>query len=114
MIWSALLAAIILAAPVVLWIFIIKPRLRGSVTDIGGDLDSWWQRSKARVYAFRTFVVGAVGYYTSEIPGALQAFGLLDISWMSADVRFYIGLATIAGMMLVRAYSTTPVNTAER
>jgi hypothetical protein len=108
------LAIAILTAPVALWFFVIQPRLGGSVWNVGASLDGAWERFKARIYAFRTFVVGAIGYYTSEIPGALQAFGLLDISWMSADVRFYIGLATIAGMMLVRAYSTTPVNTPER
>jgi hypothetical protein len=107
------LAIAILAAPLALWVFVIKPRLSGSVWEIGASLDGTWERFKARVYAFRTFVVGAIGYYVSEIPGALQAFGLLDISWMSAEVRFYIGLATIAGMMSVRAYSTTPVNTPE-
>lgn len=107
------LAIAVLAAPIALWVFVIMPRLSGSVWEIGAGLDGAWERFKVRVYAFRTFVVGAVGYYASEMPGALQAFGLLDTSWMSAEVRFYIGLATIAGMMSVRAYSTTPVNTPE-
>jgi hypothetical protein len=109
MIIKTLLAAIILAAPIMLWFFVIKPRLNGRVTDIGANLESWWQRLKARLYAFRTFVVGAAGYYASEIPSALQSFNLLDISWMTPEVRFYIGLATIVAMMLVRAYSTTPI-----
>jgi hypothetical protein len=110
MIWKALLAAVILAAPILLWFFVIKPRLDGRIADIGADLENRWERLKARLYAFRTFIVGATGYYVSEIPGALQSFNLLDISWMTPEVRFYIGLTTIVAMMLVRGYSTTPVS----
>jgi hypothetical protein len=110
MIWKAVFAAIILAAPVLLWFFVIRPRLNGRIADIGADLESWWERLKARLYAFRTFIVGAIGYYASEIPGALQSFNVLDVSWMTPEVRFYIGLATIVAMMLVRAYSTTPIS----
>lgn len=113
MIVKAVLAVILLAAPVALWFFVIKPRLGGSISDIGASLDSWWDRLKARIYAFRTFIVGATGYYASEIPGALQAFNVLDVSWMTPEVRFYIGLGTIIATMAVRAYSTTPVDKRE-
>ena len=69
-IWSVLL----LLAPLTLYWFVIRPRLKTRFTAIYADLDSFWARVWARTYAFRTF------WLATLVSIAACRFGALDKS----------------------------------
>lgn len=102
--WSAF----IIGAPVVLYFTVIKPRLKARFTDLYADVDSFWGRVWARLYAFRTWAIGVGGLLLSELPALLDMLNLVDTSSLPTAWQATIRGATILGMLATRAYATKP------
>lgn len=106
--WSALL----LLVPVLIYVFIIRPRLEAKLTELYADIDSFWGRLKARLYAFRTQVVAAVGILLAAAPDILVAVAPLDFSpYIGQDYAKLVGLGTAVTMAVMNAFKTKPGET---
>lgn len=104
-IWSLLL----LCAPVALYVFVIRPRLRARFTEIYADLDSFWARVWARTYAFRTFWIFVGGCIATALPDLLVQIAPLDFSpFLPQPWPAYTGPATTAAITLMKAFETKP------
>lgn len=104
-IWSILL----LAAPVALYWFVIRPRLKARFVDIYADLDSFWARVWARIYAFRTFWIATLGAIVTAAPDILVQIAPLDFSpFLPQPWPAYTGPATTIAITLMKAFETKP------
>jgi len=103
-IWSLLL----LAAPVVVYVFIIRPRLQVRFTDLYSHVDSFWARLLARTYAFRSFVVASGGAVLVALPDLLVQVSYLDFSFLPQPWPMYVSIATTLALALIRAFDTKP------
>jgi hypothetical protein len=101
--WIALLVA-----PIAIYWFIIRPRLGAGMTDIYAHIDGFWARLWARVKAFQTFLVSALGVYVVAIPGLLDGLQAMDFSFLPQPWPGYVGATVAIAQLLLRAYSTTP------
>ncbi len=101
--------------PIVVYIMIIRPRLKARYVDTYTELDNWWARQWARVVAFRTWIIGAIGLMLPEVLDgaqyvidALQGLNGADVSflpdWLQKLIR---GLALVA-LLINGAFKTTP------
>ena len=101
--------------PIVVYIMIIRPRLKARYVDTYTELDNWWARQWVRVVAFRTWIIGAIGLMLPEaLDGAqyaidaLQGLNGADVSflpdWLQKMIR---GLALVA-LLINGALKTTP------
>lgn len=103
--WSLLL----LAAPVALYWFVIRPRLQARFTELYDHIDSFWGRVWARTYAFRTFWIAAFTAFITAAPDILVQLAPLDFSaflpqpWPAYTSAFF----TIA-VTLMKALETKP------
>lgn len=104
-IWSLLL----LAAPIALYWFVIRPRLQARFVDLYAGIDSFWGRVWARTYAFRTFWIGVAGALITALPDLLVLITPLDFSWLLPQPwPAYTGPATSAVLVLMKAFETKP------
>lgn len=104
-IWSVLL----LLAPVALYWFVIRPRLRARFTDIYANIDSFWGRVRARTYAFRTFWIATAGAVLTALPDLLVLVAPLDFSpFLPQPWPAYTGPATTMIITLMKAFETKP------
>lgn len=107
-IWSLLL----LACPVALYVFVIRPRLEARFTELYADIDSFWGRLWARLYAFRTFALATFTAIITAAPDILVQLAPLDFSgilpkpWPAYTSAFF----TIA-VTLMKAFETKPGET---
>lgn len=74
--WSLVL----LASPVALYWFVIRPRLQARFTDLYADIDSFWARAWEYTYRFRTFWLGTFGAVMAALPDLLVQIAPLDFS----------------------------------
>lgn len=99
---------VIIAAPIAIYLFVIRPRLKARWTDLYTDIGGFWARQWARLVAFRSWVIGGAGIYMSEVPALLEEFKLADLTFLPERWQSTIRVVTIVALMLARAYSTTP------
>lgn len=104
--WSVLL----LFAPVALYYFVIRPRLRVTFSDTYAYIDGFWRRVWARFYAFRSFFVATLGTVMVALPDLLTAVSGADLSFLPQPWPGYVGTGTAIALTLIRAFSTTPGN----
>ena len=104
-IWSLLL----LAAPIALYWFVIRPRLHARFVDLYAGLDSFWARAWARTYAFRTFWIATLGAVITAAPDLLVQIAPLDFSpFLPQPWPAYTGPATAMAIALMKAFETKP------
>jgi hypothetical protein len=102
----------VLAAPVLIYFFILRPRLQVGFAAFYKSLDDLeansWQRIKSFAWRFRTFLIGTGGIVVSMVPDLLQMVGALDWeSLLPERWKGWSGVMTIIVMMASRAYSAT-------
>lgn len=104
-IWSVLL----LAAPIALYFFVIRPRLQTRLLDLYQHLDSLWARIWARLYAFRTFWIATFGAVVTALPDILVHIAPIDFSGILPQPwPAYTGPATSIAIVLMKAFETKP------
>lgn len=103
-IWSVLL----LAAPIAVYWFIIRPRLEARFTELYAHLDSFWARVWARTYAFRSFFVATAGAILVALPDLLVQISSMDFSFLPQPWPMYVSIATTMALALIRAFDTKP------
>lgn len=103
--WSLLL----LAAPIAVYWFIIRPRLVVRFTTLYSHLDSFWDRVWARTYAFRTFWIATLGAVVTALPDILVQIAPLDFTGILPQPwPAYTGPATSIAIVLMKAFETKP------
>jgi hypothetical protein len=106
--WSILL----LAVPVLVWFYVIKPRLGARITQIYSDLPSLWARIKARIYAFRSFWIASGGVLLAALPDLLVAIAPVDFSeLLPRPWGLWVGTGIAVALALLRAADTKPGET---
>lgn len=103
-IWSILL----LAAPIALYWFVIRPRLKIKFTDLYAHIDSFWGRVWARTYAFRTFWIAALTAVMTAAPDLLVKMSSLDFSFLPQPWPMYTSLFFTISVSLMKAFETKP------
>lgn len=103
-IWSILL----LAAPIALYWFVIRPRLRAKFTDLYAHIDSFWGRVWARTYAFRTFWIATGTAILTAAPDLLVKVSALDFSLLPQPWPMYTSLFFTITVSLMKAFETKP------
>lgn len=103
-IWSLLL----LAAPIALYWFVIRPRLEARFTELYDHLDSFWARVWARTYAFRTFVIATITAVATAAPDLLVKVSSLDLSFLPQPWLMYTSLFFTITVSLMKAFETKP------
>jgi len=105
--WSLLL----LLVPLVIYFFIIRPRLKAGFTEIHANIGSLWGRVKARAYAFRTFWIATIGAIVTALPDILVVLAPVDFSpFLPQPWAAYTGPATTLAITLMKAFETKPGN----
>lgn len=103
--WSILLLVVM----VLIYIFIIRPRLQAKITELRADVDSFWGRWLARLYAFRTYVVATIGVALTAAPDILVAIAPLDFSqFLPQPWAGYTGVGTTIALAVMKAFETKP------
>lgn len=103
--WSLLL----LAAPALLYWFVIRPRLVIRFTELYDSIDSFWGRVRARLYAFRTFWIGVAGVILTAAPDLLVLIVPVDFSpFLPQPWPAYTGPITSAIIVVMKAFETKP------
>lgn len=103
-IWSVLL----LAAPIALYWFVIRPRLETRFMDLYQHLDSFWARVWARLHAFRTFVIASLGAVLVALPDLLVQVAPLDFSWLPQPWAAFVSPACLFLVAVMKAFETKP------
>jgi len=104
-IWSVLL----LAAPIAVYWFVIRPRLHARFTELYANIDSFWGRVWARTYAFRTFWIASFGAVMTALPDILVAIAPLDFSQLLPHPwPMWVSIGTTFIITLMRAFETKP------
>lgn len=99
----------VLAAPIALYFFVIRPRLKANFTDIYSNLDTMWQRVWARVWAFRTPVIGAIGALMAALPDILVKVSSVDFSTVLPQPwGLWVGTTVGVIIPIMKAFETTP------
>lgn len=91
-----------------MYFFIIRPRLQARFVDLYADIDSFWGRLKARLYAFRSYVAGCVAALAIAVPEILQHVIGMDLSFLPDPWAGYVTSALSIALLLMRAFATTP------
>lgn len=103
--WSVLLLLIMAA---IYW-FIIRPRLQAKFTELRADVNSFWGRWLARLYAFRTYCVATFGVALAALPDILVAIAPLDFSpYIGERWAGMVGIGTTITIALMKAFETKP------
>lgn len=101
-------ALAIMLAPVALYLLVIRPRLQARFTDIYADLDGFWARVWARLYAFRSFAVASLGAVVAGLPLLLESLAGVDFSFLPEPWPAYVSVGVSVALTLIRAFATTP------
>lgn len=104
--WSVL----ILVALVLIYRFIISPRLRVRFAETYTEIDGFWARLKARLWAFRTPVVAAIGPVLTALPDILAQIPHVDLSFLPAPWPAWAMGASTFAVIIMKAFETTPNN----
>ena len=103
--WSVAL----MLAPFVLYWLVIRPRLQERFLNLYSDLNSFWCRVRARLYAFRTFWIATAGALVTALPDLLVLVTPLDFSpFLPQPWPAYTGPATTAIITIMKAFETKP------
>lgn len=106
-IWSVLL----IVALVLIYRFIISPRLRVRFAETYTFIDGFWARLWARLWAFRTPLVAAIGPVLTALPDILVQIPHVDLSFLPAPwPAWAMGFSTFA-VIIMKAFETTPRET---
>ena len=106
--WSVLL----IVAMIVLYRFVISPRLGMRFTETYADIESFWGRTKARLWAFRTFWIACAGAFVTALPDLLVLVAPIDFSpWLPQPWPAYTGPITTGVITLMKAFETKQGNT---
>lgn len=106
------LSVLVLIAPIAVYWFVIRPRLKARFTEIYADLDSFWSRVWARTYAFRTFFIATLGAVAAAAPDLLVAVAPLDFSEILPQPwGLYVGTGIAITIALLKAFETAPGET---
>lgn len=108
-IWSLLL----LLALVIVYRFIISPRLRVSFAETYTHIDGFWARLRARLYAFRSVVIGAAGVVATALPDLLVLIPTLDLSFLPQPWPAWAMGGALVLNTIVKAFETKPDPKAE-
>jgi len=103
-----LLTIVAFSAPVAIYWFIIRPRLRARFVDLYADIDGFWARWWARAVAFRTMLFGAIGLALPEIITMIAGLASSDLSFLPDQWQSWIRGAALIATMLGRAVATSP------
>ncbi|WP_395664552.1 hypothetical protein [Methylocella sp.] len=96
--------ALVLAAGVAVYMFVIRPKLRefratAGVAEAASAASSGWARLRLRLLGLKTCLFGAAGVLTAALPGALEQLRLVDFSaFFSADTALKISSAIMLAM----------------
>lgn len=101
-------SVLVLAAPIAIYWWIIRPRLQAKFSELYSHIDGFWARQWARIVAFKTYVIGMIGIYASELPAFFEQLQLVDLSSLPEAWQSTIRITTLVAVLLSRAYSTTP------
>lgn len=102
--WSL---AIIVALACV-YIFVIRPRLKAAWSQTYLHIDSFWARQWARVVAFRTPIVGALGPILTALPDLLVLIPTMDLSFLPSPWPAWANGFSAAAVILMKALETKP------
>lgn len=94
-----------IAIPFAIYFLVIKPKLYTGFFDLYKE-KPFVQRWMARLYAFRTWLIGTFGMAVVFLPDTLQA--LLGVPGLPDWIAKYVTIATILLMIYSRAVATTP------
>lgn len=104
-IWSILL----LCAPVALYWFVIRPRLQARFTDLYTNVDTLLGRIWARIWAFRTPVIGAIGAIVAAAPDIIVKLAPVDFSTILPQPwGLWVGTSVGIIIPVMKAFETTP------
>lgn len=103
-IWSLLL----LAAPILLYVFVIRPRLKSRFTELYADIDKFWERWWARLYAFRTYLIASGGAVLVALPDLLVQVAPLDFSWLPQPWAGFVSPVCLFIVAIMKAFETKP------
>lgn len=101
----------IFVALALIYRFIISPRLRVRFADTYAHIDSFWGRTKARIWAFRTPLMAAVGPVLTALPDILVQIPHVDLSFLPAPWPAWAMGASTFGVIIMKAFETTPRDT---
>jgi hypothetical protein len=100
--WSVL----ILVALVLIYRFIISPRLKVRFAETYTEIDGWWARQWARIVAFRTIIVAALGPILTALPDLLALIPTVDLSFLPQPWPAYANTAAAFGVIVMKAFET--------
>lgn len=103
-----LLALLILVSPFVLYWLVIRPRLKARFVDLYADIDSFWGRLRARLYAFRSFAAAVVATWFAALPELLQGLVGIDFSFLPGDWKLYVASGLAIVLVVIRSFATKP------
>lgn len=105
-----LLLLVLLAAPTAVYFLLLRPRLQMKYTEMYAEIDGFWARQWARVYALRSFFIASAGAIAVAVPELLQAVGGIDFSFLPQPWPGYTSAAVAIAITLNRVLSTLPGN----
>lgn len=109
------ISLVAIVSPVLIYWYVIRPRLKARFVDTYAHLDGFWARVWARIVAFRTWIIGAVGLVLPEVidiamllVGSFQGLSGADITFLPGWAQTLIRGATLVALMVNQARKTTP------
>jgi hypothetical protein len=106
---NPIFSILLLIVPVLVWFYIIKPRLGARITQIYAGLPSLGSRIWARIYAFRSFWIATGGVLLAALPDLLVAVAPLDFSEiLPRPWGLWVGTGIAITLALLRAVNTKP------
>lgn len=107
--FNLFLSLVVLTAPAALYFIVIRPRLKANFTDLYANLDSWESRLWARIWAFRTPVVAAIGALIAALPDILVKIAPIDFSTILPQPwGLWVGTSVGILIPIMKAFETTP------
>lgn len=107
--FNIVLSITILFVPIALYGLVIRPRLRARFTDLYAGIDSFWERQWARLYAFRSVVVGVLGILAAALPDILVKLAPVDFSQILPQPwGLWVGTAVGVILPIMKAFETKP------
>jgi hypothetical protein len=103
-IWSVA----IFVALALIYRFIVSPRLRVRFAETYAHIDGFWARLWARVYAFRTPIVAAIGPILAALPDLLVLIPTLDLSFLPQPWPAWAMGASTFATIIMKAFETKP------
>lgn len=102
----------ILAGLILLYMFVIRPRLKVRFVDTYTHIDGVWARWWARTVAFRSWIATALAGVLIAVPDIVVALTPIDLTPFIGEKWAPIVSGALAGFLaLNRAFSTKPDGT---